>query len=369
VRKPTVVESLKGKRVVHVAVGALHCLAVTDAGQVFAWGDNDHGQQGSGNTTVNRRPALVQGLEGVKISKVACGSSHSAAWSSPDAPTAGKHEPVLFNVPKDPLGTGFVDVDGGRGQVVPVETLAETGRNSLPARPSLARIVLSLEGNAAKQRALQHILTAMSILTAREAVINALTPHGHVVARPSQSLSPEGVTDVDEHASVGTDDDGGGGGEGPASQQDLPPDLNADSSSSPTSPESEDIPPSSKDNKAMVASEQSPKHDRVGVLLGQDDARMLIDLLKLAVSGGPSSGGSSARQRLSSALASLGRRHPAVADLLLEVCVTELEDVTEDGERLRTSPRPVTQESPHPYSDDCLLTGTVSAVTAVVVLT
>ncbi len=33
VRKPTVVESLRGKKIVHVAVGALHCLAVTEGGQ------------------------------------------------------------------------------------------------------------------------------------------------------------------------------------------------------------------------------------------------------------------------------------------------------------------------------------------------
>ena len=53
-RKPTVVECLRGKKIVHVAVGALHCLAVTDSGQVYAWGDNDHGQQGNTTTTVNR---------------------------------------------------------------------------------------------------------------------------------------------------------------------------------------------------------------------------------------------------------------------------------------------------------------------------
>lgn len=34
VRRPTLVEGLRGKRVVHVAVGALHCLAVTESGQV-----------------------------------------------------------------------------------------------------------------------------------------------------------------------------------------------------------------------------------------------------------------------------------------------------------------------------------------------
>lgn len=45
VRKPTPIQGLRGLRVIHVAVGALHCLAVTDTGQVYAWGDNDHGQQ------------------------------------------------------------------------------------------------------------------------------------------------------------------------------------------------------------------------------------------------------------------------------------------------------------------------------------
>jgi len=34
VRKPQLVEALKGKKIVHVTVGALHCLAVTDTGQV-----------------------------------------------------------------------------------------------------------------------------------------------------------------------------------------------------------------------------------------------------------------------------------------------------------------------------------------------
>ena len=45
---------LVGKKIVHVALGALHCLAVTDKGEVWAWGDNDHGQQGNSTTVVNR---------------------------------------------------------------------------------------------------------------------------------------------------------------------------------------------------------------------------------------------------------------------------------------------------------------------------
>lgn len=33
-RKPTPIQGLRGKKVVHVAVGALHCLAVTETGEV-----------------------------------------------------------------------------------------------------------------------------------------------------------------------------------------------------------------------------------------------------------------------------------------------------------------------------------------------
>lgn len=76
----------------------------TRSAQVYAWGDNDHGQQGNGNTTVNRKPALVHGLEGVKVTRVACGSSHSVAWTTSETARVQGHDPVLFAVAKDPLG-------------------------------------------------------------------------------------------------------------------------------------------------------------------------------------------------------------------------------------------------------------------------
>ena len=75
---------------------------------MFAWGDNDHGQQGNATTAVNRKPALVHGIEGARISRVACGSSHSVAWTTFDAPSSNCHEPVLFAASKDSLGAGFV---------------------------------------------------------------------------------------------------------------------------------------------------------------------------------------------------------------------------------------------------------------------
>ena len=66
VRKPTIVESLRGKKIIHVAVGALHCLAVTDTGHVYAWGDNDHGQQVSTNQNTACHNMLTNHIAGIR---------------------------------------------------------------------------------------------------------------------------------------------------------------------------------------------------------------------------------------------------------------------------------------------------------------
>ncbi len=41
--------------------------------------------------------------------------------------------------------------------------------------------------------------------------------------------------------------------------------------------------------------------------------------------------------------------------MILELCVTELEDVASDTETGRNAAQPVVQESPHPYTDDTSL--------------
>ena len=58
------------------------------------------------------------------------------------------------------------------------------------SRPSLSRIILSLESNAGKQRALQHILDGLQILHVREAVVSSLIPHsGNAATRSGQFMS------------------------------------------------------------------------------------------------------------------------------------------------------------------------------------
>ena len=129
--------------------------------------------------------------------------------------------------------------------LTPSNTLTNTLHyRTKPLKPSLARIILSLESNAAKQQALQHILNALQILSSREAVVSALTPHG---GQPSTNkstsnpileaenankvplASPESPSDINEESLIGS----GGGGEAPACPNDMLASLQ-------TSPESEE---------------------------------------------------------------------------------------------------------------------------------
>ncbi|KAL7983783.1 hypothetical protein Chor_000659, partial [Crotalus horridus] len=352
VRKPQVVEGLRGKKIVHVAVGALHCLAVTDTGQVYAWGDNDHGQQGNGTTTVNRKPTLVQGLEGQKITRVACGSSHSVAWTTMDVATPSVHEPVLFQTARDPLGASYLD------------------------------------GNLTKQQSLSHILTALQIMYARDAVAGALMPASMIAPVECLSSSPAPPPDLASIGSAPSLDESmlaidTEERQSPTSWQDrrvevasaedaLTPSAvtpsAAAASSRPFIPVTDDPGAASiiaetmtktkedVESQSKVSGPEPQYLDEFTSLLVPDDTRVMVDLLKLAVSG---RAGEKGKDVLSAVLSGMGTAYPQVADMLLELCVTELEDVATDSQSGRLSSQPVVVESSHPYTDDTSTSGTV----------
>lgn len=54
----------------------------------------------------------------------------------------------------------------------------------------------------------------------------------------------------------------------------------------------------------------------------------------------------------------MGSTTPAVGAMLLELCVTELEDTASNTHSISLTPHPVVQESSHPYIDDVTLRGT-----------
>ncbi|XP_077153037.1 E3 ubiquitin-protein ligase HERC2 isoform X1 [Ranitomeya variabilis] len=388
VRKPQVVEGLRGKKIVHVAVGALHCLAVTDTGQVYAWGDNDHGQQGNGTTTVNRKPTLVHGLEGQKITRVACGSSHSVAWTTVDVATPSVHEPVLFQTARDPLGASYLGVPSDLESSSSSSNKINGVNNTKSNRPSLAKILLSIDGNLAKQQALSHILTALQIMYARDAVVGALMPASMIAPVECPSMSTAPPSDVSGTSSPINGDDVGltmdledrlspspwqdRRGEVPSSEDAVTPSAVTPSASSASSrpfiPVTDDPGAASIIAETMTKTKEDVESqnkvsgpepqclDEFTSLLVPDDTRVLVDLLKLAVSN---RAGEKGKEVLSAVLSGMGTAYPQVADMLLELCVTELEDVATDSQSGRLSSQPVVVESSHPYTDDTSTSGTV----------
>ncbi|XP_053987984.1 E3 ubiquitin-protein ligase HERC2 isoform X2 [Hylaeus volcanicus] len=417
VRKPTLVDGLRGKKVVHVAVGALHCLAVTDTGQVYAWGDNDHGQQGNGSTIVNKKPSLLHELDDTRVNRVSCGSSHSVAWVLTDQPPANNQEPVTFPTAKDPLGQSSLKFkNAAETTTCPPScsksshghgNAATTGNNGIDAssvntgngprntsRPSLSSIVLSLESNVAKQQALQHVINALRIMQARIALVTALQSHSTMKTASGGScavaeIPSDGAVSDSSIASGGhtvyqnVGDSAQGGGEAPANAAEV---VNLITNPR-MSPESEDYPmamfPSMSSSASLSSRASKMSTSAMSVIaatltsnaqvvgegisgysslddftstLTEDDARMLVDLLKLAVANRVCDG---AKETISSVLIALAKTNHSIRSMIMELCIMELEDTVANSNNRKNVPQQVMQESLHPYIDGTTLTGHV----------
>ncbi|XP_018046715.1 PREDICTED: X-linked retinitis pigmentosa GTPase regulator [Atta colombica] len=87
ISKPSCVKILKPERVTHVACGRAHTLICTGAQKIFACGSNQEGQLGRENSMIgdsSSSPILVYdcGLAGPRIVQLAAGSHHSMALTS-----------------------------------------------------------------------------------------------------------------------------------------------------------------------------------------------------------------------------------------------------------------------------------------------
>ena len=79
---PRLVESLLGKNPVQVACGGFHTAAITEDGKMWTFGGGEHGQLGHGDKVNKVKPTVVQALEGIFVSQITCGWSHSVALTS-----------------------------------------------------------------------------------------------------------------------------------------------------------------------------------------------------------------------------------------------------------------------------------------------
>ncbi len=80
--RPVKVKLPPRTKVVAVAAGGDHALALTSAGEVLAWGFNRYGQLGDGTTISSHYPMKVRLPTGIRVLAVAAGFDHSLALTS-----------------------------------------------------------------------------------------------------------------------------------------------------------------------------------------------------------------------------------------------------------------------------------------------
>uniref|UniRef100_A0A8C3B7U0 RCC1 and BTB domain containing protein 1 n=1 Tax=Cairina moschata TaxID=8855 RepID=A0A8C3B7U0_CAIMO len=72
---------LQGKMVVSIACGQTSSMAIVNNGEVYGWGYNGNGQLGLGNNGNQLTPCRVAALHGVCILQIVCGYAHTLALS------------------------------------------------------------------------------------------------------------------------------------------------------------------------------------------------------------------------------------------------------------------------------------------------
>lgn len=342
------------------------------------------------------------------MNRVACGSSHSIAWSLPEFESEfEKKEAVAFTVPKDPLGGHSLGMYSLDDQT----TSSPIAHNKIKhPRKSLSEVVLSLESTAALQKALSHILSAIKILQARSCIIAALTSHAQIknhqtsfdadkMLREAKSID---IIEMDKQEMMAQANQrdlvslqiANGGGESLAEDCELPAETEIDPEypSNPLPNTSSSLYRSLTSSMSMSASScnnGTQKHSKMStsamsvmaciinhqeemiteavtakfglddflVLLGETESRSLLELLKLSACG-RIPGAQSNAETIASTLIELGLCSSSIGNMIIETCISELEDLT-SRHCLEKTPKPAIQESSHPYVDDITLVGHV----------
>jgi len=79
---PRLIETLLGKRPKQIACGGFHSAVVTEDGKMYTFGGGEHGQLGHGDKVNKVKPTLVQALDGIVLQQITCGWSHSVALTT-----------------------------------------------------------------------------------------------------------------------------------------------------------------------------------------------------------------------------------------------------------------------------------------------
>jgi alpha-tubulin suppressor-like RCC1 family protein len=82
---PRLCQSLSGCVVTTVTCGSYHTAAVTSCGDLWTWGGGMYGKLGHGNEAGSSTPKRVEGLMGLQVTQIACGSRHTVVVTSAGA--------------------------------------------------------------------------------------------------------------------------------------------------------------------------------------------------------------------------------------------------------------------------------------------
>jgi alpha-tubulin suppressor-like RCC1 family protein len=82
---PRIIQSLTGQVVVQVTCGSYHTAAVTSDGSLWTWGGGMYGKLGHGNEAGCSTPKRVEGLVGLSVAQIACGSRHTVVITTAGA--------------------------------------------------------------------------------------------------------------------------------------------------------------------------------------------------------------------------------------------------------------------------------------------
>jgi alpha-tubulin suppressor-like RCC1 family protein len=79
---PQLITALLGERVRAIAAGPDVSCAVTDAGALYTWGEDECGSLGHGDVCGRNMPDLVQGLHGIRVVEVSSYDTHTLALAA-----------------------------------------------------------------------------------------------------------------------------------------------------------------------------------------------------------------------------------------------------------------------------------------------
>ena len=137
---------------------------------MYAWGDNDHGQQGTGSTIACKVPTRLIGTEGYRVQRVSCGSSHSLAWAETNNAIDILGDLHTLSPSLDPLGTSLV-MQKNPFHSPSFKNMAKMMKDQ---RPSLVRTVLQLHSKDLQKDTLKKILQATEIMFSRKMLVTFL---------------------------------------------------------------------------------------------------------------------------------------------------------------------------------------------------